>query len=335
MTATRGTDLDSAQVSAGTEVADPPAGIRDSRSWRQQPSECGPSRPVRPTWRVGRHPSPEGAHRMGPGGPRLRDLCRPCGERPRRCGWQASNSQSVAARAIIEKDFSGLGATALQVVVVDHHGAIASDPHAQAVVVKATNVLRSDPRVSTVVPPQPGVSVSRDGRTAIITAGSAANSNKMVQAADSVEPKLAALSSSDATVTLTGDSALWANFNTANRSAMLRSEMLSWPVTIIILVIAFGSLVAAGLPLLLTMAGLLVAAGALVITTKFMPVSIWALNFALMFALALGIDYALFLVMRFRAALKRRGANPATARRSLRPSPRRSTPPARRWRSAR
>ena len=124
------------------------------------------------------------------------------------------------------------------------------------------------------------------------------------------EPKLAALSSSGVTVTLTGDSALWANFNTANRSAMLRSEMLSWPVTIIILVIAFGSLVAAGLPLLLTMAGLLVAAGALVITTKFTPVSIWALNFALMFALALGIDYALFLVMRFRSALKRRGAEP-------------------------
>jgi RND superfamily putative drug exporter len=225
-------------------------------------------------------------------------------------GWQASNSQSVAARAIIEKNFSGLGATDLQVVIVDHHGPIASDPQAQAIVVKATNVLRSDRRVSTVVPPQAGVSVSRDGRTAIITAGSAADANKMVQAADAVAAPLGALSTSRVTVTLTGDSALWADFNTANRSAMLRSEMLSWPVMIIILVIAFGSLVAAGLPLLLTMAGLLVAAGALVITTKFTPVSIWALNFALMFALALGIDYALFLVMRFRSALKRRGAEP-------------------------
>ena len=225
-------------------------------------------------------------------------------------GWQASNSQSVAARAIIQKDFSGLGATALQVVVVDHHGPIGSNPQAQAIVAKATDVLRSDPGVSTVVPPEAGASISRDGRTAVITAGSAADSNKMVQAADAVEPKLAALSSSGVTVILTGDSALWADFNTANRSAMLRSEMLSWPVTIIILVIAFGSLVAAGLPLLLTMAGLLVAAGALVITTKFTPVSIWALNFALMFALALGIDYALFLVMRFRSALKRRGAEP-------------------------
>jgi len=225
-------------------------------------------------------------------------------------GWQASNSQSVAARAIIQKDFSGLGATGLQVVIVDRRGPIASDPRARAVVAEATSVLRSDPRVSAVIPPQAGASISPDGRTAVITAGAAADSNKMVQAADAVQPKLAALSSSGVSVTLTGDSALWADFNTANRSAMLKSEMLSWPVTIIILIIAFGSLVAAGLPLLLTMAGLLVAAGALVITTKFTPVSIWALNFALMFALALGIDYALFLVMRFRSALKRRGAEP-------------------------
>ncbi len=225
-------------------------------------------------------------------------------------GWQASNSQSVAARAVIEKDFAGLGATSLQVVVVDHHGPIATDPVARAAVARATSVLRADPRVSTVVPPQAGVSISRDGRTAIITAGAAADANTMVEAADAVAPKLAALSSAGVSVTLTGDSALWADFNTANRSAMLKSEMLSWPVTIIILIIAFGSLVAAGLPLLLTMAGLLVAAGALVITTKFTPVSIWALNFALMFALALGIDYALFLVMRFRSALARRGAQP-------------------------
>ena len=310
MTATRGSGLDSPQVSAGTAVADLPAGIRDSV--RGDNNAVRASRPG-PFARLGRWAATHFRRvliawllvLLGFGIFAVHVENALAG-----AGWQASNSQSVAARAIIEKDFSGLGATALQVVIVDHHGPIASDPRAQAVVVRATNVLRRDPRVSTVVPPQAGVSVSRDGRTAIVTAGSAANSNKMVQAADSVEPKLAALSSSGVTVTLTGDSALWADFNTANRSAMLRSEMLSWPVTIIILIIAFGSLVAAGLPLLLTMAGLLVAAGALVITTKFTPVSIWALNFALMFALALGIDYALFLVMRFRSALKRRGAEP-------------------------
>jgi RND superfamily putative drug exporter len=225
-------------------------------------------------------------------------------------GWQDSTSQSVQARNIIQRDFGGLGAAALDVVIVDHNGPIATDARAQAAIAKAAGMLRSDRRVSTVVLPQSGMTISRDGRTAIITAGSAADTNTMVKAADALSTPLQKLSGSGVTVVLTGDSALWANFNNANRSAMLRSEMLSWPVTMIILVIAFGSLVAAGLPLLLTMVGLLVAAGALVMSTHVAPVSIWALNFALMFALALGIDYALFLVVRFRSALVRRGATP-------------------------
>jgi RND superfamily putative drug exporter len=225
-------------------------------------------------------------------------------------GWQDSTSQSVKARAIIQRDFAGLGATALQVVIVDHHGPIATDPVARAVLTKVSKLLHGDPRVSTVVAPQPGISLSANGRTAVVTAGAAADANVMVRAADALAGPLGRLSRPAISVTLTGDSALWANFNSANRSAMLRSEMLSWPVTMIILVIAFGSLVAAGLPLMLTMVGLLVAAGALVLSTHVAPVSIWALNFALMFALALGIDYALFLVVRFRAALARRGVQP-------------------------
>ena len=43
-------------------------------------------------------------------------------------GWQDSSSQSVQARNIIQRDFSGLGAAGLQVVIVDHHGAIGSRP---------------------------------------------------------------------------------------------------------------------------------------------------------------------------------------------------------------
>ena len=225
-------------------------------------------------------------------------------------GWQDSTSQSVRARDIVQRNFAGLGSTALQVVIVDHHGSIASDPAARQVVDQVTRTLQSNKSVSTVVPPQPGLSLSRDGRTGVVTAGAAVDPNAMVKAAGSLSSPLQNLSRPGISVTLTGDSALWANFNDANKSAMLRSEMLSWPVTIAILVIVFGSLVAAGLPLLLTMVGLMIAAGALVLTTEVTPVSIWALNFALMFALALGIDYALFLVVRFRSALERRGAQP-------------------------
>ena len=84
---------------------------------------------------------------------------------------------------------------------------------------------------------------------------------------------------------------------------MLKSELLSWPLTLALLLFAFGTLVAAGLPLLLTMAGLLGAGGLLFLCGQFADVSIWAMNFAMMFAIALGIDYALFIVARFRSAL--------------------------------
>ncbi|WAX56058.1 MMPL family transporter [Jatrophihabitans cynanchi] len=221
-------------------------------------------------------------------------------------GWQDSGSQSVKARELIANQFSGLNSTALQVVVHDSAGAIASDPVARQAVDRASALLQADPRVSTVLPPQPGVSISQDGRTAIIQGGAKADPNEMVRAADELSKPITALSRKNVSVNLTGSSALWANFNQVNHSAMIKSEVLSWPVTMLVLVLAFGSLVAAGLPLMLTLVGLLTAAGALVLSTHIAPVSIWAMNFAMMFALALGIDYALFIVVRFRAALKRR-----------------------------
>jgi len=215
-------------------------------------------------------------------------------------GWQADGSESVQVRELAQRNFGGAASSALQVVV--HSTQPVSAAPVQAVITRAETLLRADPRISRVVPPEPGVTTSRDGRTAIILAGAAADPNTMVRAADDLTPKLAQLSTPGVTVRATGASVLWSDFNGANRSAMMRSELFSWPVTLAILLVAFGSLVAAGLPLLLTMVGLLAAAGTLELLTHVTPISIWAMNFALMFALALGIDYALFLVVRFRAA---------------------------------
>jgi RND superfamily putative drug exporter len=232
-------------------------------------------------------------------------------------GWQDSGSQSVLARDLIAKNFAGMGSTALQVVVHDHASTISADPAAQQVITRATALLKADSRVSTVTGPEAGISLSADGRTAIIQAGANADANDMVRAADALTGPLTSLSNKAVTVDLTGSSSLWADFNKVNHSAMIRSEMLSWPVTMLVLVLAFGSLVAAGLPLMLTLVGLVTAAGALVVATHLAPVSIWAMNFAMMFALALGIDYALFIVVRFRASLHRRGNDPDRTRAAI------------------
>ncbi len=214
-------------------------------------------------------------------------------------GWQANGSQSVEARTQIQQNFGGLSSSAPLAVI--HSSTLRTgDPLFRSTVAKTEAILHSDPRISTVVPPRPGSSISRDGHTALVVAGARRDPTAMVAAADSLKKKLHGLSTDQISVSLTGASGMWSDFNSANRTAMMKSELYSWPVTLAILLLAFGSLVAAGLPLLLTMLGLLASAGLLALLTHGFEISIWAMNFALMFALALGIDYALFVVHRFR-----------------------------------
>jgi RND superfamily putative drug exporter len=216
-------------------------------------------------------------------------------------GWQANGSDSVTARELAQEHFGGNASTAIQVVVHSTDGPVTEGAGKQ-VLAEATAMLLQDPRIADVVQPQPGATLSQDDTTAVLLAGAAADPNEMVRVADDLKAPLQELSSARVQVNPTGASLLWSDFNEANLSAMLKSEMVSWPVTLAILVLAFGALVAAGLPLILTLAGLVASAGSLVLINHLMPVSIWAMNFAMMFALALGIDYALFIVVRFRAA---------------------------------
>jgi putative drug exporter of the RND superfamily len=218
-------------------------------------------------------------------------------------GWQADGSESVAVRELAQQHFGGNASHGIQVVVHSTDGPLAQGD-GPAVVASVTEILENEPRLAEVVPPTPGASISEDGRTAVVLAGAGVDTNEMVRVATDLKDELQAASTDTVQVNPTGSSLLWSDFNDSNLEAMLTSEMFSWPVTLAILVLAFGALVAAGLPLILTLAGLVASAGSLVLINELVPVSIWAMNFAMMFSLALGIDYALFLVVRYRAARK-------------------------------
>ncbi len=218
-------------------------------------------------------------------------------------GWEDSGSESVQARDAVQASFDGTASSALQVVVASDTLTV-DDPAFRATLAEVERQLAADDAVSSVVPPSPEAgTVSADGRTAIVIGGAADDPTGMVRAADELKGDLAAAAQPGTTVSVTGASGMWSDFNEANKEAMLKSELISWPVTLAILVVAFGALIAAGLPLLLTILSLAASAGSLVVVAQLFDVSIWAMNFALMFALALGIDYALFIVVRFRAAL--------------------------------
>ena len=199
-------------------------------------------------------------------------------------------------------------------MVVVHSPTLTTADPAFAAAIARTGVDPARRRPRRVGDPAPaGRTISADGHTAIVMAGSAADPMRDGPGGRRPEGPARRPPAGDLSVNLTGASGMWSDFNTANRDAMMRSELISWPVTLAILVLAFGALVAAGLPLLLTILGLASSAGALFLVSQVFEVSIWAMNFALMFALALGIDYALFIVVRFRGVAVRLQAHPVEA----------------------
>ena len=212
--------------------------------------------------------------------------------------WEVKGSDSLAARKLIEQNFGGFSSQSA--VVVLHSDTLTSGTASfESKVDAAIRTLAGRSELSPAAPPQ----VSPDGHTVMIQAGSLVNPTESVRVAEDLSSPISRLSDTNVTVALTGSPAFWGDFNAVNGEGMRKAELITWPVTAVILVLAFGTLVAAGLPLMLTAAGLVVSMGILYLITGVTDLSIWTLNFAMMFALALGIDYALFIVTRFRAAL--------------------------------
>ena len=88
-----------------------------------------------------------------------------------------------------------------------------------------------------------------------------------------------------------------------------RAESLSFPILLVLLLLIFGSLAAASLPLGHRRAsGILGSFTALRVLTLFTPVSIFSANITTILGLGLAIDYGLFMVSRFREELRRQGS---------------------------
>jgi RND superfamily putative drug exporter len=226
-------------------------------------------------------------------------------------GWDANGSESVRARELIDRHFAGHGSYALAVLVTSPRHTAGNPPFRHAVE-RSARVLDNETAVTDVRLPRRGSSISADGHVAVLRGGAGADTAEMVRAAGRVQDGLEGVAPAGVELAVTGSPALWSQFNEENKAAMLRSEVMSWPLTLAVLLVAFGSLAAAGLPLLLSIAGLVATAGGLWLGTRLTGITIWAMNFALMFALAVGIDYGLFVVVRFRAAL-RAGLRPLDA----------------------
>jgi RND superfamily putative drug exporter len=93
---------------------------------------------------------------------------------------------------------------------------------------------------------------------------------------------------------------------------LVRSEVIGLPAALLVLIVVFGALVAAGLPIVLSVVSMVGAIGLTLLLGRVTTMSIYALNMISMFGLAIGVDYALFIVDRFREE-RRAGHAPLVA----------------------
>ena len=102
---------------------------------------------------------------------------------------------------------------------------------------------------------------------------------------------------------ITGEAPLTFDLRKVSADEVTHAEERAMPVTLLLLVLAFGSLVAALLPLGVGLVSISMALGAAALLAHYLHLSILVQNLATMVGLGLGIDYALLMVSRFREAL--------------------------------
>ena len=142
---------------------------------------------------------------------------------------------------------------------------------------------------------------SDDGHTAILyvtLAGAASASDKHM---DDLAALVAREDGRDGYAVLITGSGAWENQTQGlAESDMVRGELIGVPIALIILLIVFGAVVAALVPMGLALASIAVASALTALAAQGFSVSIFAVNIVTMMGLAVGIDYSLLIVSRFR-----------------------------------
>jgi RND superfamily putative drug exporter len=100
-------------------------------------------------------------------------------------------------------------------------------------------------------------------------------------------------------------------------SDLARAETISMPIALVLMVLLFGGVLAAGIPVLVALAGMGATLGALLLATAVADVSVYAVNVVTMLGLGLAVDYGLLLVSRFREEKASGGDDDAVLRRTF------------------
>lgn len=213
-------------------------------------------------------------------------------------GFDDPKSESSQAASLINQHFGGQ--TNLIFLVHAQHGTV-DDSNVASAAQSVANNLAHQQDVQSVVDywsSRSSLLKSKDNTYALITAyfsGSPEGAQKLINTYDRSDKTL--------TITAGGDAAINADINHQVQKDLGLAEGIAVPLTMALLVLAFGSVVAALLPVIMGLVAILGTFAELYFFGSVTDVSIYAINLTTALGLGLAIDYALFIVSRYREEL--------------------------------
>jgi uncharacterized membrane protein YdfJ with MMPL/SSD domain len=210
------------------------------------------------------------------------------------------NGESHDAEAALDR--AGLRPQS-EVVFIQSDTLTIEDPQFKAAVQDVASHLPNVPYVENVKSPLRGESaVSKDGHAALVNFEVAGDST---EASDRIDPVLAAVAAAqkrhpDLAVEQFGDASATKAVNDTIADDLTSAGLLSLPVTLILLTLTFGTLVAAGVPLWIGLSSVVAALGLVNLPSQILPIDSNLSAVILLIGLAVGVDYSLFYLKRER-----------------------------------
>jgi putative drug exporter of the RND superfamily len=221
-------------------------------------------------------------------------------------GFSSPNTEAARAREVLERELGFAPSTLL--VVYQSDDLRADDPAFQAAIDRSLVGVRTLPSVTGIILPRSDPSlISDDGDTAYAIAGLSAAPEDAQRLVPEFE---AALVPQDGVrISVTGAGASYRDIETASQRDLRRAEIFAFPIALVALLLVFGSVVAALMPLAIGAAGVTLVLVSIFIATRVTDLSIFVLNLATMLGLGLSVDYSLFVTSRYREELARNGGS--------------------------
>jgi RND superfamily putative drug exporter len=234
-------------------------------------------------------------------------------------GFDDPSSESSRVERILEDRFGTGSANLVLLVRVDDAGAAAAAPATPAV--DAPDVQAAAARLQERLTADHDVAEwasywslgrvaplrSRDGDEAMVVVRLAGDPDRVQDAAERIGDELAAhrLVGADEPITVSaaGRGPVFAAVSSTIEGDLSRAESVAVPITLLLLVIVFGGLVAAGLPLIVGLVSIIGTFFTLWVVAGLTDVSVFSINLVTALGLGLAIDYSLFIVSRFREEL--------------------------------